>query len=56
MIDNNKILTELEGALKNVSDVESFSKVKVEYLGKKGLIANLMQEMRNVEDKATDKW
>jgi len=51
MIDNNKILTELEGALKNVSDVESFSKVKVEYLGKKGLIANLMQEMRNVEDK-----
>ena len=51
MIDNNKILVELESKLKSVTDIESFTKVKVEYLGKKGLITNLMQEMRNVEDK-----
>ena len=51
MIDNNKILVELESKLKSVTDIESFTKVKVEYVGKKGLITNLMQEMRNVEDK-----
>ena len=42
-------------ALSNVTNMEELEKVRVEYLGKKGFITELMQEMKSLspEEKKT---
>ena len=45
----NEILGELEGDLNQVSSAKEVETLKVKYLGKKGCIAALMQNLRNVE-------
>lgn len=45
----DKIKSELEEEIKKVSAIEELDSLKVKYLGKKGLITELNQEIKNIE-------
>lgn len=50
-MDKQHILEELNEKLMTVKDSKSLNEIRIDYIGKKGLVAELMKGMKNVEDK-----
>ena len=46
----SQLAVDLENALKGVEDREKLEQIRVEYLGRKGKLADLMKEMKSLSD------
>ncbi|KUK16550.1 MAG: Phenylalanine--tRNA ligase alpha subunit [Petrotoga mobilis] len=54
-IDRDEILDTLKRELKEITDMQEFQNLKSKYLGKKGLIKSLMNNLKDIDDVALKK-
>ncbi len=50
-MNNEQIKKEISEKLQNVDDLKSLNEVRIEYLGKNGIITNLQSKIKEVDDK-----